>query len=156
MNPDVLGLTDAWIPLETELFPTMEENEQTQEQASAPAKAVTKNIGEAKQIRVEDLKAGMTVRVHEKIKDVSPKGEERERVQIYEGLITGLRGAGVSRTMTVRKNANGWMVEKIYPVLSPVVSKVEVLKIAKVRRARLSFLTNKRSKFKRKLKERAA
>jgi large subunit ribosomal protein L19 len=125
------------------------------EQKKGATKA-TKNMGEAREITVDELKAGMTIRVHEKIRDVSAKGEERERVQIYEGLVLGLRGTGLSRTMTVRKNADGWAVEKIYPVKSPVVSKVELVKTAKVRRARLSFITNKKMPFKRKLKEQAA
>lgn len=100
-----------------------------------------------------DLKPGMTVRVHEKIKDVSPKGEERERVQVFEGIIMGLRGSGVSRTMTVRKVSKGFGVEKIYPLNSPVVDKIELVKTAKVRRAKLWYLDNMKRRFKRKLKE---
>lgn len=99
------------------------------------------------------LRAGMTVRVHEKIEDVTPKGEKRIRVQIFEGIILGIRGAGVSKTMTVRKVSDGVAVEKIYPLASPVIAKIEIVKTAKVRRAKLSFLTNKRSGFRRKLKE---
>ncbi len=118
-------------------------------------KVASPKQGEVTVIRVEDLKPGMTVRVHEKISDVSAKGEARERVQIYEGLILGLRGAGLSRTMTVRKNANGWGVHKIYPVRSPVVSKIELVKQAKVRRAKLSYIIDQKKPFKRKLKERS-
>jgi len=101
----------------------------------------------------KDLKAGMTVRVHEKIKDLNAKGEERERVQIFEGLVLWVHGPGMSRTMTVRKMSGVWAVEKIYPIYSPVVSKLELVKQAKVRRAKLSYITAKRSGFKRALKE---
>lgn len=115
------------------------------EEPPADAKAV-----EAKQ---DALRPGMTVRVHEKIEDVTPKGEKRIRVQIFEGLILGIRGAGISKTMTVRKVSGGIGVEKIYPISSPVIAKVEVVKTAKVRRAKLSFLTNPKKRFRRKLKE---
>lgn len=101
----------------------------------------------------DSVKAGMTVRVHEKIKDVSPKGEERERIQIFEGIILAVRGAGVSRTMTVRKVTEGFGVEKIYPMNSPVVDKVELVKTAHTRRAKLWFLSDKKYPFRRKLKE---
>ena len=108
----------------------------------------------AKLVDFDDLKAGMTVRVHEKIKDVSPKGQPRERIQVFEGMIIGLRGAGVSRTMTVRKNSNGGFgVEKIYPINSPVVAKVELVKTARVRQAKLGYLKNIKKRFKRRLKE---
>ncbi len=99
------------------------------------------------------LEAGMTVRVHEKIKDVSPKGEERERIQIFEGIVLAVRGAKLSRTMTVRKVTEGFGVEKIYPLFSPVVDKVELVKTAHVRRAKLWFLSDKKYPFRRKLKE---
>jgi large subunit ribosomal protein L19 len=100
-----------------------------------------------------DLKPGMTVRVHERIKDVSPKGEERERIQVFEGMILWLKSSGMARTMTVRKSSKGFAVEKIYPINSPVVAKVELVKQAKVRRAKLGYLKNLKKRFKRRLKE---
>jgi len=108
---------------------------------------------ETNQIKPIDVKPGMVVRVHEKIKDVNAKGEERERLQAFEGTVMSVRGAGVSRSMTVRKVTGGWGVEKIYPIHSPVIGKLELVKRFKVRRAKLSYLTNKRSKFKRPMKE---
>lgn len=108
---------------------------------------------QAKLVGTEDLKPGMTVRVHEKIKDISQKGEERQRVQIFEGIIMSLRGAGISRTMTIRKVSKGYGVEKIYPLNSPVIDKIELIKTAKVRRAKLWYLDNMKRRFKRKLKE---
>ncbi|MBT5808554.1 50S ribosomal protein L19 [Candidatus Uhrbacteria bacterium] len=95
----------------------------------------------------------MTVRLHERIKDISPKGEERERIQVFEGIILGLKGAGLSRTLTIRKVSKGFGVEKIYPINSPLVAKIELLKTAKVRRAKLGYLKNVKRRFKRKLKE---
>jgi large subunit ribosomal protein L19 len=106
-----------------------------------------------KEISIKDLKPGMTIRVHERIQDVSAKGEERERIQIFQGIIIAMRGGNVSRTMTVRKVSGGYGVEKIYPLQSPSISKVELVKQAKVRRAKLSYLKNLRHAFKRKLKE---
>lgn len=108
---------------------------------------------ETNQIKPIDVKPGMVVRVHEKIKDVNAKGEERERLQAFEGTVMSVRGAGVSRSMTVRKVTGGWGVEKISPIHSPVIGKLELVKRFKVRRAKLSYLTNKRSKFKRPMKE---
>ena len=87
------------------------------------------------------IKPGMVVRVHEIIKDTNAKGEERERVQVFEGTVLDLTGAGISRTMTVRKVSDGnFGVEKIYPLASPHVEKIEVVKQLKVRRANLGFL----------------
>lgn len=97
-----------------------------------------------------DIKPGMVVRVHEVIKDTNAKGEERERVQIFEGTVLGLTGEGISRTMTVRKVSGGIGVEKIYPLASPHVSKIEVVKAYRTRRSKLWFL---RRGFKRKMKE---
>lgn len=105
------------------------------------------------EIRATEVKPGMTIRVYERVKDLNPKGEERERVQVFQGVVIGLRGAGPSKTMTVRRQHKGYSVEKIYPLKSPMVSKIEAVKTAKTRRAKLTFLQNQRRRFKRKLKE---
>ncbi len=107
----------------------------------------------AKLVGLHELKAGQTVRIHERIVDISPKGEARERVQVFEGIILGLSGAGIGRTMTARKVSDGVSVEKIYPINSPVIAKIELVKTAKVRRAKLRFLLNLKDRFKRKMKE---
>lgn len=110
----------------------------------------------SKLVGMDDLKAGMTVRVHELIKDVNAKGEERERVQLFEGMVLAVRGVGASKSFTIRKSADGWGVEKIYPIMAPIVSKVEFVKEVKVRRAKLQYLSNPKKPFGRQLKEKKA
>ena len=89
-----------------------------------------------------EVKPGMTVRVHQKIKDITPSGEEKERVQIFEGMVIAVRGAGTSKTMTVRKISNGIGVEKIFPLNMPSIEKIEPMKQAKVRKAKLYYMTD--------------
>lgn len=99
-----------------------------------------------------ELKPGMTVKVHEKIKELNAKGEEKERIQIFEGiLIAKKHGNETGATITVRKNSKGYHVEKIYPINSPLVAKIEPVRTYNVRRAKLNYLRD--PKFKRKLKE---
>lgn len=106
-----------------------------------------------------NIKPGMVVRVYETVADVTADGKERKRVQVFEGMVTALGGHGMGRTMTVRKVSSGFGVEKIYPLATPMIEKVEVVKTYKVRRAKLSFLKGiikrgrVKSRFKRKLKE---
>lgn len=134
-----------------------ESTEETQEEAPAKTEeAAPENPGHAyktKLVDFDDLKTGQTVRVHERIKDISPKGEERERIQVFEGMILAFGGKGITRTITVRKATKGFGVEKIYPINSPVVAKFELIKSAKVRQAKLGYLKNLKKRFKRKLRE---
>ncbi len=93
---------------------------------------------EKKQINpdVPEIKAGYTVRVHQKIKE-----GEKERIQIYEGLVIAVNhGHGPSKTMIVRKVVEGIGVEKIFPLNSPSLAKIEVIRIGKVRRAKLYYM----------------
>lgn len=97
-------------------------------------------------------KPGMVVKVHQKIKELNAKGEEKERIQIFEGTIIAARhGSEAGATITVRKVSEGVGVEKIYPIYSPVIDKIEVVRQLAVRRAKLNFLRD--PKFKRKLDE---
>lgn len=96
-----------------------------------------------------EIKTGQILRVHEKIQDVNAKGETRERVQIFEGLVLGVRGSQSSKSFTIRKETDGYGVEKIFPVSSPNIAKIELVKTYKVRRAKLSFVKG----FARRLKE---
>lgn len=112
---------------------------------STPAAATGADLG------WPNIKAGMQVRVHQRIKEVNAKGEEKERTQIFEGLVIGRRGGTTAgATMTVRKQSFGVWVEKILPVHLPEISNIEVVKTYRTRRAKLSFVRNPRG---RRLKE---
>ena len=95
---------------------------------------------------------GMLVKIHQKIKDTNSKGEEKDRIQVFEGtIIAAKHGTQAGATITVRKISNGVGVEKIFPIHSPIIDKIEVVKKYAVRRAKLHFLSDQ--KFKRKLEE---
>lgn len=96
------------------------------------------------------LKPGMTVKVHQKIQEVGKKGEAKERIQIFEGIILSLRGMGMSKTMTVRKVSDGVGVEKIFPLYLPTIAKIEPVKQARVRKAKLYHLRDSKKKLKEK------
>lgn len=136
---------DTETPAETETA------EAPETPAEDPAEITDEERKAATELPNRDLKPGMVVRVHETIKDTNTKGEERERVQVFEGTILGISGKGIERTMTVRKVSKGHGVEKIYPLSSPHIAKVEVVKQFRTRRAKLGFL--RRGKLKRRLRE---
>ncbi len=105
-----------------------------------------------------DLRSGMTVRVHQKIKDIvlvqkmkgQAEAKEKERVQVFEGIILAIKhGRGLNSTMTVRKISDGIGVERVFPLHMPSIQKIEIVKQAKVARAKLYYLRT----YKKKLKE---
>lgn len=88
--------------------------------------------------RIPDLKIGDTVRVHQRIKEGN-----RERIQVFEGIIIKKQGGSVNATFTVRRIAYGVGVEKTFLVHSPLVEKVEVVRVGKARRAKLYYLRDR-------------
>lgn len=118
----------------------------TKKKTQATVSAGTQSLEEVK----AGLKPGMTVRIYQKIKELNPKGEEKERLQYFEGLIIAHKhGREKGGTITVRKVSDGIGVEKIYPLNLPTIAKIEIKKTAAVRRAKLYYLRrgyNKRLK----------
>ena len=94
------------------------------------------------------MRPGDTVKVHVKVRE-----GEKERIQVFEGLVIAQHGGGVRASFTVRKVSFGQGVERIFPLHSPNIEKLEIVRSARVRRAKLYFLRNLRGKAAR-LKER--
>jgi large subunit ribosomal protein L19 len=84
---------------------------------------------------VPEFRVGDTVRVDVKIIE-----GKRERIQAFEGIVMARKGSGISETFTVRKNSYGVGVERVFPVHSPKLAKITVIRRGKVRRAKLTFL----------------
>ena len=103
---------------------------------------IIKNI-ETAQLKAEvpAFNVGDTVRVSAKIKEGN-----RERTQVFEGTVLKIQGTGVRKTFTVRKISNGVGVEKTWPLHSPIVESVEVVRHGKVRRAKLNYLRERTGK----------
>lgn len=96
---------------------------------------------------------GDVVRVHQRIRETTTKGEEKERIQVFEGTVIARRhGSEPGATFTVRKIAHGVGVERIFPLHAPTVANVETVKRYRVRRAKLHYLRSKLKKGK-KLRE---
>ena len=88
--------------------------------------------------KIPDLHVGDTIRVHQRIKEGN-----RERIQVFEGIIIKKQGGGLNATFTVRRVAYGVGVEKTFLVHSPMVEKVEVVRVGKARRAKLYYLRDR-------------
>ncbi len=88
--------------------------------------------------KIPELKVGNTVKVHVRIKEGN-----KERIQVFEGIIIKIQGGGVNKTFTVRKISYGVGVEKTFLVHSPLVEKVELVRVGKARRAKLYYLRDR-------------
>ena len=87
------------------------------------------------------MRSGDTVRVHVRVRE-----GDKERIQIFEGMVIGMHRGGTNATFTVRKVSFGQGVERIFPLHSPTIDRVEVVRGAKVRRAKLYFLRDLKGK----------
>ena len=97
-----------------------------------------KALNEKQLKEVPQVLVGDTVRVHVKVKEGA-----RERVQVFEGTVIAKKHGGVSETFTVRRVAHGCGIERVFPLHSPVVDRVEVIRKGKVRRAKLYYLRDR-------------
>lgn len=88
-----------------------------------------------------ELKAGMTIRVDVKIKEGN-----KERIQAFEGIVIKVQGSGIGETFTVRKLSSGVGVERTFPINSPLIDKITVIRVGKVRRAKLYYLRSRSGK----------
>ncbi|MBU1151236.1 50S ribosomal protein L19 [Patescibacteria group bacterium] len=101
-----------------------------------------KDIQEIATKKVPNVKVGNTVKVHQKIKE-----GDKERIQIFEGLVIAINsGHGADKTFTVRKIVEGIGVEKIFPLYSPNIAKIEITKLSKIRRAKLYYMRERSGK----------
>ena len=90
---------------------------------------------------VTDFKVGDGVRVHTRVKE-----GDKERIQIFSGIVIGRKGRGINETFTVRRISYGEGVERVFPVHSPRIAKVEVEKAGQARRAKLNYLRERKGK----------
>ena len=88
-----------------------------------------------------EIKAGMTIRVDVKIKEGNT-----ERIQAFEGIVIKVQGSGIGETFTVRKLSSGVGVERTFPINSPLIDKITVIRVGKVRRAKLYYLRSRSGK----------
>ena len=88
-----------------------------------------------------EIKAGMTIRVDVKIKEGN-----KERIQAFEGIVIKEQGSGIGETFTVRKLSSGVGVERTFPINSPLIDKITVIRVGKVRRAKLYYLRSRSGK----------
>jgi large subunit ribosomal protein L19 len=126
--------------------------EETTKAADTEVKAaVVEKETKGRAAKPEELKSGMTVRVYQKIRETNAKGEEKERLQFFDGMIIAKKhGNQAGASITVRKISEGVGVEKIFPLHSPTVDRIVIKKQAEVRKSKLYYL---RGEYKKRLKE---
>ena len=87
------------------------------------------------------FRVGDSVKVHVRVKE-----GEKDRIQVFQGMVIAMKGGGTGGTFTVRKISDGVGVERIFPVHSPIISKVDVVRHGRVRRAKLYYLRSRKGK----------
>ena len=126
----------------------------TEDKKAAPAKEEakkeeTKKTEDKIDRAFPDVKPGTVVRVHQEITELNPKGEEKKRIQVFEGTVLGRKhGKATNATVTVRKISGGIAVEKIFPLHSPTIKKIEVTKKFRVKQAKIGFIREKHKRLK--------
>jgi large subunit ribosomal protein L19 len=98
-------------------------------------------VERANMVKRPAIKPGDTVRVHVKVRE-----GDKERIQVFEGMVIGMHRGGARATFTVRKVSFGQGVERIFPLHSPIIDKIDVVRTARVRRAKLYFLRELKGK----------
>ena len=98
-------------------------------------------IEQGQLVKRPDMRAGDTVKVHVKVRE-----GDKERIQVFEGMVIGMHRGGARATFTVRKVSFSQGVERIFPLHSPIVDKIEIVRSAQVRRAKLYFLRDLKGK----------
>lgn len=121
----------------------LEAEPMTQEDLEAGVKEdTTEEIKESKKEKLPEFRSGDTIRIHYKIIE-----GDKTRIQPYEGIVIAMKGKGQSKTFTVRRiGADGIGVERIFPLHSPNISKIEIKRKGKVRRAKLYYLRKKKGR----------
>ncbi|HLD82026.1 MAG TPA: 50S ribosomal protein L19 [Patescibacteria group bacterium] len=133
--------------------PALGATEKTGNTAEDTGKLSSKQDGEVvPQNQYGEIVPGMTIRLYQRIKEKNTKGEEKERVQYFEGMVLARKhGREFGATIRVRKVSNGVGVEKVFPLNLPTITKIEILKkMKRVRRSKLYYL---RHGYKKRLKE---
>lgn len=90
---------------------------------------------------IPEFRSGDTVKIHVKVRE-----GDKERIQIFQGVVISRRGAGTNESFTVRKMSGGIGVERVFPIHSPIIDRIEVLRRGRVRRAKLYYLRSLRGK----------
>lgn len=96
-----------------------------------------------KKPEIADFKVGDTVKVHFRIIEKKSERDQVERIQVYEGTVICFKNSGIRRTFTVRKNSYGVGVERVFPLHSPRIARIERVRVGKVRRAKLYYLRDR-------------
>ena len=109
--------------------------------AGVPADSKEESVERGNMVERPAIKPGDTVKVHVKVRE-----GDKERIQVFEGMVIGMHRGGSRATFTVRKVSFGQGVERIFPLHSPVIDKIEVIRTARVRRAKLYFLRELKGK----------